>query len=198
MKMNLAKIIPLVVFLMVLSGVMGLYYQAFGQRKTFSGLEELKKEYESELAAPRQNRLTEWNDDQLRTFLQAHQKLSKYLSSRERYVLSVITMLIMLAGIVSGVGLLLIKEWARILAIWQSSISIALNVWTLWFSPLGEITKEFIPAVENRIPYIRFSGLINSLIQFGWLLFIIWVFTKPQIRHFYQQAKQKRQEEING
>jgi len=104
-------------------------------------------------------------------------------------------------SVVAGIGLLLVKGWARTLVLWQAGCSMVLALSAFWFVPslqpvitdlmlAGATDNAQAEAFLHRLVTVGGWGLLGISVGIGlaWNAFLLWFFNRGAIKSQFQQA----------
>ena len=99
--------------------------------------------------------------------------------------------LLSIGTLIAGIGILQLKGWARLLAVWQAGVAISLNLWSsyhlLFRFNVSDVTNRFgDPTLQemarNVAPTLVGVMVVWALIEICWNGFVIGFFMRPGVK----------------
>lgn len=135
-----------------------------------------------------QRQLLRQSVDRLRRFQRA---LADYARSPQVRLLTWLGLLLNVAAVIAGIGILGLRAWARKTILWQAALSIPLTLWSV--STTARLLRELAPASGTAAPatslltgqFIQGTmalGLWTSVVfAVAWNGFLLWWFNRATV-----------------
>ncbi len=172
--------------------------------RVLGALDQRMKQLETLPTGTGQGQITPEQLTKLRQRLQeVTQELRAVMESPAVRISTLLAALMGIAAFMAGLGVLLLKGWARTLAIYQAGLSIPLGLFAAMSSPQQRLSQAMLrfyeglvdPATQQHLQQTmalgqtigQWVGIIGLL---AWNGFLIWFFTRASVKLQFQRPTQ--------
>ena len=148
---------------------------------------------------PRQ--ITPAQFEQLRQgFQEILRESRKILTSSTVRTTTLLSALLGIAAVIAGIGLVLLRGWARTLALWQACGSIPLGLFTVWWSPQQQLSQVVLRSYQRLADPATLESLrrsvqnsqvagqwVGTVALLAWNGLILWCLTRASVKAQCQQ-----------